>query len=76
MYFGVAELLELLASVINGFAMPLREEHRTLLRRVLLPLHTGRHLGVYQSHLLAGLLHFIELDADTANIIVHGDSFE
>ncbi|VDO29824.1 unnamed protein product [Heligmosomoides polygyrus] len=36
---GIAELLEILGSIINGFALPLKEEHRTFLLRVLLPLH-------------------------------------
>lgn len=29
---GVAELLEILGSIINGFALPLKEEHKVLLR--------------------------------------------
>ncbi|KAF9520576.1 hypothetical protein BS47DRAFT_644077 [Hydnum rufescens UP504] len=36
---GIAELLEILGSIINGFALPLKEEHKTFLGRVLLPLH-------------------------------------
>lgn len=36
---GIAELLEVLGSIINGFAIPLKEEHKTFLMRVLLPLH-------------------------------------
>jgi serine/threonine-protein phosphatase 2A regulatory subunit B' len=36
---GIAELLEILGSIINGFTTPLKEEHITFLLRVLLPLH-------------------------------------
>jgi serine/threonine-protein phosphatase 2A regulatory subunit B' len=36
---GVAELLEILGSIINGFAIPLKEEHKLFLRRVLIPMH-------------------------------------
>lgn len=36
---GIAELLEVLGSVINGFSTPLKDEHKTFLMRVLLPLH-------------------------------------
>lgn len=36
---GISELLEILGSIINGFSVPLKEEHKTLLRRALLPLH-------------------------------------
>ena len=36
---GVAELLEILGSIINGFALPLKEEHKIFLLKVLMPLH-------------------------------------
>jgi hypothetical protein len=31
---GVAELLEILGSIINGFALPLKEEHKIFLLKV------------------------------------------
>ncbi|XP_010781379.1 serine/threonine-protein phosphatase 2A 56 kDa regulatory subunit gamma isoform-like [Notothenia coriiceps] len=34
---GIAELLEILGSIINGFALPLKEEHKIFLLKVLLP---------------------------------------
>ena len=40
---GVAELLEILGSIINGFALPLKEEHKIFLLKVLMPLHKVRH---------------------------------
>ncbi|KAG1173458.1 hypothetical protein G6F70_005857 [Rhizopus microsporus] len=43
---GIAELLEILGSIINGFALPLKEEHKTFLRRVLMPLHKPPSLVV------------------------------
>lgn len=36
---GILELLEILGSIINGFAVPLKQEHIHFLRRTLLPLH-------------------------------------
>lgn len=36
---GIAELLEILGSIINGFALPLKEEHKLFLVRSLIPLH-------------------------------------
>ncbi|EAZ45532.1 hypothetical protein OsJ_30193 [Oryza sativa Japonica Group] len=39
---GVGELLEVCGSIINGFAVPLKEEHRAFMARVLLPLHRTR----------------------------------
>lgn len=37
----------LLLSIINGFALPLKEEHKMFLIRVLLPLHKVKSLSVY-----------------------------
>lgn len=34
-------------SIINGFALPLKEEHKMFLIRVLLPLHKVKSLSVY-----------------------------
>ena len=36
---GIAELLEILASIINGFTVPIRPEHKQSLERSLIPLH-------------------------------------
>lgn len=36
---GVGELLEILGSIINGFALPLKAEHKQFLVKVLIPLH-------------------------------------
>ena len=35
---GIAEILELYGSIINGFTVPLREDHIISLKRSLLPL--------------------------------------
>ncbi len=39
---GIAELLEILGSIINGFALPLKDEHKFFLLKALLPLHKAR----------------------------------
>ncbi|XP_067877780.1 serine/threonine-protein phosphatase 2A 56 kDa regulatory subunit beta isoform [Heterodontus francisci] len=46
---GVAELLEILGSIINGFALPLKAEHKQFLLRVLIPLHTSRTLSLFHA---------------------------
>ena len=48
---GIAELLEILGSIINGFALPLKEEHMLFLHRALLPLHKVRFTGMYHQQL-------------------------
>ena len=39
---GIAELLEILGSIINGFAIPLKKEHIQFLEKALIPLHKPR----------------------------------
>ncbi|KAG7269175.1 hypothetical protein CRUP_016047 [Coryphaenoides rupestris] len=46
---GVAELLEILGSIINGFALPLKSEHKQFLVRVLIPLHTAKSLSIFHA---------------------------
>lgn len=43
---GVGELLEILGSIINGFALPLKMEHKQFLVKVLIPLHKVRMVRV------------------------------
>uniref|UniRef100_A0A674DK62 Serine/threonine protein phosphatase 2A regulatory subunit n=1 Tax=Salmo trutta TaxID=8032 RepID=A0A674DK62_SALTR len=49
---GVAELLEILGSIINGFALPLKAEHKQFLVKVLIPLHTVRSLSLFHAQVL------------------------
>lgn len=69
---GVAELLEIFGSIINGFAIPLKEEHKIFLRRVLIPLHTARSLGQYHSHLTYCVVQFLEKDPGLTYEVVMG----
>jgi len=48
---GIAELLEILGSIINGFALPLKEEHKIFLQRALLPLHKPKCVAMYHQQL-------------------------
>uniref|UniRef100_A0A4W5PSI9 Serine/threonine protein phosphatase 2A regulatory subunit n=1 Tax=Hucho hucho TaxID=62062 RepID=A0A4W5PSI9_9TELE len=49
---GVAELLEILGSIINGFALPLKAEHKQFLVKVLIPLHTVRSLSLFHAQVV------------------------
>lgn len=60
---GVAELLEILGSIINGFALPLKEEHKLFLTRVLIPLHKVKSLSMYHPQLAYCIVQFLEKDA-------------
>uniref|UniRef100_A0A914HGY5 Serine/threonine protein phosphatase 2A regulatory subunit n=1 Tax=Globodera rostochiensis TaxID=31243 RepID=A0A914HGY5_GLORO len=60
---GVGELLEILGSIINGFALPLKQEHKVFLVKVLLPLHKPRCLNLYHAQLAYCVVQFIEKDS-------------
>jgi serine/threonine-protein phosphatase 2A regulatory subunit B' len=60
---GIAELLEILGSIINGFALPLKEEHKLFLTRVLIPMHKVKSLSLYHPQLAYCIVQFMEKDA-------------
>ena len=60
---GIAELLEILGSIINGFALPLKEEHKLFLTRSLIPLHKPKSLSMYHPQLAYCIVQFLEKDA-------------
>ncbi|KAM6500582.1 protein phosphatase PP2A0 B subunit gamma isoform [Amanita muscaria] len=59
---GIAELLEILGSIINGFVLPLKEEHKIFLTRALIPLHKVKSLQLYQPQLAYCVVQFLEKD--------------
>jgi len=69
---GIAELLEILGSIINGFALPLKEEHKTFLKRALLPLHKPKCVGMYHSQLVYCVTQFVEKDPHMADVVIRG----
>jgi serine/threonine-protein phosphatase 2A regulatory subunit B' len=71
---GVAELLEILGSIINGFALPLKDEHKQFLARALMPLHKPACVGLYHQQLAYCVAQFVEKDPRLAApvLVVHG----
>jgi serine/threonine-protein phosphatase 2A regulatory subunit B' len=69
---GIAELLEILGSIINGFALPLKEEHKTFLTRVLIPLHKAKSLALYHPQLAYCVVQFLEKDAALTEEVMMG----
>jgi serine/threonine-protein phosphatase 2A regulatory subunit B' len=68
---GIAELLEILGSIINGFALPLKEEHKLFLTRVLIPLHKAKGLSLYHPQLAYCIVQFLEKDAALTEEVCH-----
>lgn len=69
---GVSELLEILGSIINGFAVPLKSEHRRFLRNVLIPLHKVKYLSQFHQQLSYCSTQFIEKDPSLGSEVIHG----
>lgn len=69
---GIGELLEILGSIINGFAIPLKKEHLQFLVRALIPLHKPKCVGLYHQQLSYCIIQYVEKDADTAVSILEG----
>ncbi|CDJ70255.1 serine/threonine protein phosphatase 2A B56 delta subunit, putative [Eimeria necatrix] len=69
---GISELLEILGSVINGFAVPLKAEHKLFLERVLLPLHKARSLGAFHKQLTYCMEQYVAKESRVAVPIILG----
>ncbi|XP_026684615.1 serine/threonine-protein phosphatase 2A 56 kDa regulatory subunit epsilon isoform-like [Diaphorina citri] len=69
---GVGELLEILGSIINGFALPLKNEHKLFLVKVLLPLHKVKCLSLYHAQLAYCVVQFLEKDPTLTEPVVKG----
>lgn len=69
---GIAELLEIHGSIINGFALPLKEEHKLFLVRVLVPLHKPKCFPMYHQQLSYCITQFVEKDNKLTDTIIRG----
>lgn len=69
---GIAELLEIMGSIINGFAKPLKEEHKIFLRAFLIPLHVPHTLPFYHVQLSFCITQFVEKDPTLAKDVIIG----
>ncbi|CAN1124227.1 Serine/threonine protein phosphatase 2A 59 kDa regulatory subunit B' gamma isoform [Linum perenne] len=69
---GIAELLEILGSIVNGFALPLKEEHKLFLIRALIPLHKPKCVSMYHQQLSYCITQFVEKDVKLADTVIRG----
>lgn len=63
---GVGELLEILGSIVNGFALPLKKEHIDFLCNALLPLHKPRGIAAFHPQLAYCVVQYSEKDTQCA----------
>lgn len=69
---GVSELLEILGSIINGFALPLKVEHERFLKTVLIPLHKVRSFSQFSQQLAYCVTQFISKEHSLASAVIEG----
>ncbi|EDO05661.1 Serine/threonine protein phosphatase 2A 57 kDa regulatory subunit B' theta isoform domain protein [Babesia bovis T2Bo] len=68
--YGITELLEILGSIINGFAIPLKEEHKVYLEKSLAPLHKPSSVRSYHAALSYCMIQYINKDRSLACPII------
>lgn len=68
-FTGIAEILEILGSIITGFMCPLKPEHLMFLNKVLIPLHSSKNLTYFQPQLVYCIVQYLEKDSSTAKTI-------
>ena len=69
---GASELLDILASVISGFAMPLREEHIQFFHSIIIPLHKVQTCHRFHSELFRCSMLFLSKDPKLAQPMING----
>jgi serine/threonine-protein phosphatase 2A regulatory subunit B' len=69
---GIGDLLEIWGSIINGFTVPLKEEHRLFLMRVLIPLHKTKGLQAYHRQLAYCVSQFVQKEPALGGVVVRG----
>lgn len=71
-FTGVAEILEILGSIINGYVCPLKPEHLMFLTKILIPLHSAKDLTYFQPQLVYCVVQYMEKDPKTTETIIKG----
>jgi serine/threonine-protein phosphatase 2A regulatory subunit B' len=69
---GIAELLEILGSIINGFAVPVKNDHVKLLERALIPLHSSKGIRPFHPVLSYCMSQYVNKEQRFAVAIVEG----
>ena len=69
---GAAELLDIFASIISGFAVPLRDEHVFFFKTVIIPLHKVQSCQKFHNELLRCSMLFVSKDPSLAFDLILG----
>lgn len=49
---GLSELFEIFGSIVNGFVVPLKAEHKNFFNKVLIPIHKVKSLSNFHGPLM------------------------
>ncbi|XP_074380152.1 serine/threonine protein phosphatase 2A 57 kDa regulatory subunit B' alpha isoform-like [Apium graveolens] len=71
-HWGIGDLLEIWGSIINGFTVPLKEEHKLFLKRVLIPLHKPTSMQAYHRQLSYCVSQFVQKEPVLGGIAIRG----
>nr|XP_016472642.1 PREDICTED: serine/threonine protein phosphatase 2A 57 kDa regulatory subunit B' beta isoform-like [Nicotiana tabacum] len=69
---GIGELLEIWGTIINGFSVPLKEDHKLFLVRVLVPLHKPKGMQVYHRQLTYCVTQFVQKEPGLGEVVIRG----
>jgi serine/threonine-protein phosphatase 2A regulatory subunit B' len=69
---GASELLDIMASIISGFAVPLREEHVIFFKNIIIPLHKVQTSNLYFDNLIRCSMLFLTKDSTLAIPLLEG----
>lgn len=70
MFNGASELLDIMSSIISGFAVPLRDEHKTFFSTVILHLHKVPNSNLFNEQLLRCSMLFLSKDPRLSIILI------
>eukprot|EP01124_Arcella_intermedia_P005662 TRINITY_DN1334_c0_g1_i1.p1 TRINITY_DN1334_c0_g1~~TRINITY_DN1334_c0_g1_i1.p1 ORF type:complete len:670 (+),score=115.91 TRINITY_DN1334_c0_g1_i1:212-2011(+) len=66
---GIPELLEILGSIINGFTLPLKPEHKEFLEKALIPLHKPKSMSIYHPQLSYCISQYLDKDPTLTEMV-------
>lgn len=69
---GTSELQDILASIISGFAVPLREEHVIFFHTIIIPLHKVQTCHKFHNELLRCSMLFLSKEPNLAFPLING----
>lgn len=54
-YRGIPQIMQILGSIVSGYSVPLKAEHKVLLIKILIPLHCSRKSSIFNYLLKRGI---------------------